>query len=527
MNETERLCALDDLGILDTPEEPEFDTLVTVARALCDAPVALISLVHRDRQWFKARLGFAPHETPIEQSVCVHALAEDDMLVIPDLTLDPRTAANTLVTHDPHIRFYAGVPLIASGGAAIGSLCVIDTVPRPGGLTDTQATGLRALAQQVIIQIEARKRNQTMVDESTARGVMADFAARRAEALVELGDRLRDAGDVPQMVAIGSEIMAKVLRPSRAGFGIVSPEDETVMMQPEWRQPGIATLAGRHRFRDYGSFIDDLSQGRTVIVENVATDPRTRANADALLSIGIRVLINVPIFQQGRFSLVSFAHYDTVQALGAEDIRFIRSMGDRMQAAIAQIQASEERHLMNLELSHRMKNTFAMVLAIARQTFSRNDGQFSDFSQRIGAMSAAYAALAEQRWTETDLHALLRAGVVADERIRVQGPPLPISAAAAPSVSMLLHEMATNALKYGALSVPQGRVHLSWQIDDGELILDWLESGGPVVMQPERRGFGSRLIRAGLDGAGRTEIAFDESGLRGRFRADLSALSPH
>lgn len=517
MTENERIAELDGLEILDTPEEPEFDSLVNVARALCDVPVALISLVHRDRQWFKARVGFEPHETPIEQSVCVHCIGGDETLVIPDLTQDARTSANTLVTEDPNIRFYAGVPLVASSGAVLGSLCVIDTVPR-AGLTEAQEAGLRALGQQVILQIEARRQGRAMV-------ARAEMAARRATALVELGDRLREAEDVAEMVGIGSELMAKVLSPSRAGFGIVVPEEESVLMQPEWRRDGVGSLAGLHRFRDYGSFIEDLARGRTVIIEDVETDPRTRGNAQALLSIGIRVLINVPIFQMGRFSLVSFAHYDTLRPMPPEDVRFIRSMGDRMQAAISQVQAREERRLMNLELSHRMKNTFAMVSAIARQTFGEADRHVI-FNQRMGAISAAYAALAEERWSETDMHSLLRAGLVGDERIRADGPRLMLSAAAAPSVSMLLHELATNALKYGALSVPGGRVDLRWTVDGSDVVLDWVESGGPVVVAPTTRGFGSRLIRAGLDGAGRTEIEFDAAGLRGRFRADLEALAP-
>lgn len=520
MNESERLCELDSLGIMDTPAEPEFDTLVSVARALCDVPVALISLVHRERQWFKARIGFAPHETPINQSVCAHALGGTELLVIPDLTLDARTAANTLVTGEPHIRFYAGAPLVSSSGAVLGSLCVIDTVARDG-LTASQAAGLEALARQVILQIEARRRDRQLVEESA-------MAAQRALALVDLGDRLRDAEDVGDMVRLGSEAMARVLSPSRAGFGIVSPETETVMMQPEWLRGGVVSLAGLHRFRDYGTFIDDLTQGRTVIVEDVELDPRTRRNAQALLDIGIRVLINVPVFQLGRFSLVSFVHYDTPRPLTADDIGFIRSVGDRMQAAIAQSQAREERHLMNLELSHRLKNTFAMVSAIARQTFPNEAERQQLFNQRLGAIASAYAALAEERWSETDLHSLLRAGtwLGGDDRIRADGPHLALSAAAAPSISMLLHELATNALKYGALSVPGGRVDLRWMVDGPDVVLDWIESGGPVVTPPSSRGFGSRLIRAGLDGAGRTEIDFGAAGLRGRFRADLGALAP-
>ena len=106
-----RLDALDGCAILDTPAEPGFDGIVQLACQLCDVPVALVSLVAEDRQWFKARIGFPPCETDLDRSVCAHALAQpDEMLIIPDLTRDPRTADNPLVTGEPFIRFYAGAP---------------------------------------------------------------------------------------------------------------------------------------------------------------------------------------------------------------------------------------------------------------------------------------------------------------------------------------------------------------------------------------------------------------------------------
>ncbi len=107
-----RLAALDAYNILDTPSEAGFDDIVSLARLLCDVPVALISFVTTDRQWFKAREGFDACETPLAQSICAHAIAQGSLLIIPDLTQDPRTRENTLVTEQPAIRFYAGAPLI-------------------------------------------------------------------------------------------------------------------------------------------------------------------------------------------------------------------------------------------------------------------------------------------------------------------------------------------------------------------------------------------------------------------------------
>ena len=155
--QTARLAALRGYDILDTPPEQAFDDIVGLAADICDAPIALVSLVAEDRQWFKARTGLTQAQTPIGQSVCRHALKQRGLLIVPDLTRDPRTCENPLVTHNPHIRFYAGAPLETPHGVAIGTLCVIDHAPRPAGLTLRQAENLERLARQVMAQLELRR----------------------------------------------------------------------------------------------------------------------------------------------------------------------------------------------------------------------------------------------------------------------------------------------------------------------------------------------------------------------------------
>ena len=126
-----RLEALDAFRVLDTPPEQEFEDIVYLTGRLAGTPVALVSLVASDRQWFKARIGFPGCETGLNSSVCRFVLDEPDLLVIPDLSLDARTRANPLVTDGPRIRFYAGAPLRTPDGVTLGSLCAIDVVPRP------------------------------------------------------------------------------------------------------------------------------------------------------------------------------------------------------------------------------------------------------------------------------------------------------------------------------------------------------------------------------------------------------------
>lgn len=149
-----RLAALEDFGVLDTAPEQGFDDIVHIATQVCAAPIGLVSFVAGDRQWFKARMGFEPCETDLRSSVCAFALDAEDLLIIEDLTADPRTSGNPLVVADPKIRFYAGAPLRTPDGEVLGSLCVIDVEPRRGGLTPAQAGSLRRLARQVMSQLE-------------------------------------------------------------------------------------------------------------------------------------------------------------------------------------------------------------------------------------------------------------------------------------------------------------------------------------------------------------------------------------
>ncbi len=154
--EPERLAALRRLGILDTPPEPAFDDLTRLAAQICGAPIALISLVGADRQWCQSSHGLAAAGAPPDVAFCSHAILTPDVpMLVEDARLDPRFADNPLVTGEPHIRAYAGVPLVGVDGHALGTLCVIDRVPRR--LTADQLDALQRLARQVLSQIDLRQ----------------------------------------------------------------------------------------------------------------------------------------------------------------------------------------------------------------------------------------------------------------------------------------------------------------------------------------------------------------------------------
>ena len=159
-NEDERLAELLSYDVLDTEAEQLFDDLTALASQICETPIALISLIDPNRQWFKSRVGLDAEETSRDIAFCSHAILQSDVFEIPNATLDPRFHDNPLVTGAPDIRFYAGAPLITPSGHAIGTLCAIDSKPRK--LTETQKASLQTLSKSVVAHLELKRKNREL-----------------------------------------------------------------------------------------------------------------------------------------------------------------------------------------------------------------------------------------------------------------------------------------------------------------------------------------------------------------------------
>ncbi|TKD52228.1 GAF domain-containing protein [Sphingomonas baiyangensis] len=407
-----------------------------IAAHVCAVPIALVSLLDLDRQWFKAHHGIEVRETSIEQSVCRLEIEHPALLEIEDLTADPRTCDNPLVTGERAFRFYAGAPLILRDGNVVGRLCMIDTVARPGGLDAEQRRLLEALARQVSDHLELHR--------------LARQSERRAAlqaALAGLDAQLQAVGDFDAMTKSAIAVAAAPLG-----------------------------LEGEHGGWD-------------------------------------------------AFAAVARPHAER-----RDEQWFVQSVGDRLAAAIARRRADELQAMLNGEIGHRLKNMLSMVQSIATQTLRGvpDRAPVIEFERRLMALSAAHGALFERDWQPAGLDAVAHAvlGVWGfGERIALGGPAVVLGARAALTFSLVLHEMMTNAVKYGALSNDNGRVAVTWRVDDGRLVLAWRETGGPCVRPPARRGFGSRLIGLGLIGEGGVAIRYPVHGVEAEFETAIDRLT--
>jgi hypothetical protein len=174
-NEKKRLDTLRGYEILDTEPEAGFDDLTFLASYICQSPIALISLIDSDRQWFKSKVGVSVSETSRDIAFCASAILQPDLFIVPDASEDQRFSDNVMVASEPRIRFYAGAPLVAQG-QALGTLCVIDRVAR--NLSPEQLDALRALSRQVVAQLELR-RNLKQLEQSLAARDRAEMERER------------------------------------------------------------------------------------------------------------------------------------------------------------------------------------------------------------------------------------------------------------------------------------------------------------------------------------------------------------
>ncbi|SDM53880.1 PAS domain S-box-containing protein [Methylobacterium phyllostachyos] len=366
-------------------------------------------------------------------------------------------------------------------------------------------------------------------------------AAAHQAALLALGDRLRDLPAVPEMTRAAAEIVGRALGVSRVSFGLIDATNGVLHVEPDWTMQGHTSIAGVHRFAEYGDILDGLLRGEPLIVPDVALDPRTAGALPRWGAIGVTALLDIPVRERGRTVAIYLVHHHEPRDWTEAEIAFVRAVADRVDVGVARVRAEERRALLNQELSHRLKNTLAMVQAIATQTMrgaSDLDTAMEVLAARLIALGKAHDILMAGESERADMRAVIaQALAIHDDgrpgRFQLDGPAVVCGEKAALSLALMMHELATNATKYGALSTADGRIDIGWTVTPSapggdEVRLTWSERGGPSVTPPPRKGFGSRLIERGLAGAvgGSVRLHYHRDGLACEVVAPLAGFSP-
>ena len=463
----------------------QLDDIVSFAAELCDAPVALLSLVEEEYQRFLSRTGTDLEQTPRSMSFCAHAMHHHEVMEVPDAQEDPRFVDNALVTGPPYVRFYAGAPLVSSEGVPLGALCVLAPDPREG-LNRFQRDGMTLLAKAAMGRLDDRR--------AAREQAMAEAEARRTLEASDL--RFRTLADtMPQMVwstlpdGFHDYFNARWYEFTGTPVGTTDGEGWNDMFHPEDQDRAWALW--RH----------SLDTGEPYNIEY-----RLRHFDGTYRWVLGRAL---PVHDQS----------------GAIQ-RWFGTCTDIHEQKLAY----EEREVISQELSHRIKNIFAVIaglIAFAARGKPEFAGIATDLRHRITALGRAHdfvrphSASSRPSAAQNSLHGLLQELFepyqrVDAKRVIVSGDDVTIDDRSATPLALLFHELATNATKYGGLATEMGIVRIAVAAGDSMIRLTWSEEGGPVVSEPTTpAGFGTQLIEmsAVRQLGGRIERMWHDSGL--------------
>ncbi|WP_019903433.1 PAS domain-containing protein [Methylobacterium sp. 77] len=382
--------------------------------------------------------------------------------------------------------------------------------------------------------------SQTLGDAVHATAMIEDIteeklADARREALISLGDRLRDLRSNADVVTMTAEILGRTLGTTSAGYGTVDLAAGLVTVAHAWSSDGAALPTRTLRLEEFPVSIASLRRGEVLAVADLGSASDLEADAELYIARGVRAVISVPLLQRGRLVGVLYATESAPRAWTHGEIVFVREVAERAWSGLTRIEADEQQRILNRELSHRMKNTLAMVQAIASQSL-RNvtdiEAAKHALAARLIALGKAHDILLTGERESAGMSAVVTSALSLHDdhqpgRFHLSGPEIVIGSKAALSLALMMHELATNAAKYGALSRPDGRVIVEWSVagvgGDDTIHITWSEQGGPPVQPPTRKGFGSRLIERGLAGAvgGEVSIDYEPGGLICRVVAPL------
>ena len=483
-SEIERLQALRKLHLLDTAEEQEYDDITSLASLICETPIALVSLVDKDRQWFKSRVGLEAKQTSRDIAFCSHAILEDDIFEIQDASTDIRFADNPLVTGDLHLRFYAGVPLTTCDQHSIGTLCVIDTVPH--ALSEKQREGLRSLGRQIMRIVELRQ--ATELQEELRNQLASETALNRAI--------INNAGAA--IISTDLNAVIKTFNPAAEKM-LGYTADEMISKQSPvslLHDPEEIARRGAELSQRYGEPIEGLE---------IFLRPLRDASADTVewtytCKDGKRIPITLTL---------SFLRDDASgEAIGYLGI--IRDISERKELELQQRLLFESETLLK-EIHHRVKNNMQVISSLLSiQSKKLKDPEqrevFHSCREWIRAMSLIHDRLyTTGHYSGIDFGEYLREMISlisssnrpahATIHIDLEVEPFEVTIEKAVPLSLISSELVLNSLKHAFLERTEGTLMVRLTSDSTSCRLFVGDDGpGMQTRSAEHAGVGMQLI---------------------------------
>lgn len=368
-NEPARLAALHQYNILDTPAEAEFDGITDLAAHICETPIALICLIDCDRQWFKSKVGLDISETTRQVAFCAHTILQTEPLIVPDARQDARFADNPAVTSDPKVRFYAGVPLLTPEGHAIGTLCVVDYVPRQ--LSSKQTQFLQVLANQVMTQLELRRHladSSKMVirlqqSEQALKSIRADLEIQvreRTAELVDTNEALQKQAERDRLLGmIAARIrqslnLDEILNTAVAEIRNFLQVERTALYQIELERAGkfVVESVAPHCSPILGFSLNDCldtndavqyQQGHVLAITDIYQAGLTSQHLEVLAPLQLRAMLLVPIvFNDQLWGLLCAHHCSAPRHWQTFEIDLLQQLATQVAIAIQQAQLFQQ-----------------------------------------------------------------------------------------------------------------------------------------------------------------------------------------
>jgi two-component system, NtrC family, response regulator HydG len=501
--EARRLDVLHSFEILGTPPEEAFDDIARLANLICGTPIALVTLIDERREWFKARVGVDLEEATRE-GFCSYTILGRELLVVSDALRDPRFAKNPYVLGPPRVRFYAGAPLITPDGPVIGTLCVLDVVPRE--FAPEQGLALTRLARLVQTRLELRRALlQTRRAEEAVRA-----SARRlmshVEALIDLARSCFEGATLEEALGRITRRVTDILSVERVNVWTYSERRRSIRCRAHFQRTGdVVPSQFEIAADDYPRYFEALRKEEVIAADDARTDPRTRElEASYLVPIGITSMMDAPIFSCGKLAgVLCHEHVGPPRVWTQDEQVFALAVANLI--ALAMEQAERRRVEEELELSEERRRR-AEDAARERSSFERLVGKSEPMREvyrklRLAAKSDVTVLLTGETGTGKEL-AALAIHALSERKAK---PFVGVNCSAIPET--LLESELFGHLKGAFTGAIRDRAGLFQEADGGTLFLDEIGDMSPALQVKVLRALQEREVRrVGDDKATKVDV---------------------